>query len=370
MPVSHSSDLIALVGLTWNARSYDPGDKFEPKILPHQRRTIDRMVNAASRKLGELTAANMAIALERRPREAGVPAGFTLAGLRGLNLVTEEQVARFGWDGAAGEQDPETGIVKLEEKTVRPAWLDEKTEAYAVEDLWVVRQKSNGGPPRYDVLDAKGDRVFTGGTIAGKDNAIKKAQAFIDARPPAEETKDDTLMGSSKLAAIIEIAGHQIQLGGIVAAAFEDFSAGAEGVENPVAAWNDLPEDGEGGREERLQAMIDLLAEDPEQIAKRVPETSIVARPDAEQHGDNGDDLDALRTVAEADVENMDVAALKVWLADRDMHGLDDVTEDDLRTGAVKIRDAAAEKVKAADAQTSEGNEDGGDVQPGSEQGA
>lgn len=360
MLASHSSELIAMVGLTWNAKSYDPGDRFQPKLLPHQRRTVDRMIHASAAKLGELSVGNMAIALERRPREAGVPAGFTLAGLLALHLVTDEQVQRFGWDE---EETAETEAGASAPADVpRPDWLDKDLDAEAVEDLWVVQAKTAGGPKRYDVLDAKGERVLTGGTIAGKANAVKKAQELIAARPPAEETEDDTLFGSSKLPAIVEVAGFQIQLGGIVAAAFEDFSVGREGITDATAEWNDLPEDGEGGREERLQAMIDLLADDPDQVAKRVPEANIVSAPEA---GADNEELDRLRAIAVADLDAMDPDALRKWLGEQDMHGVEDASEDQLREAADKIRTAAADQLKALESapNTSEGNENGGDVQ-------
>ena len=362
MLASHSSELIALVGLTWNAKSYDPGDRFQPKLLPHQRRTVDRMIHASSAKLGELSVGNMAIALERRPREAGVPAGFTLAGLLALHLVTDEQVQRFGWDEADTDETEDGGQQQQAAETPRPDWLDKDLDAEAVEDLWVVQAKTAGGPKRYDVLDAKGERVLTGGTIAGKANAVKKAKELIAARPPAEEREDDTLLGSSKLPAIVEVAGFQIQLGGIVAAAFEDFSAGREGVTDATAEWNDLPEDGEGGREERLQAMIDLFADDPREIAKRVPEANIVS---ATEVGADNEELDRLKAIAETDLDAMDPDGLRKWLGEQDMHGVEDATEEQLREAAGKIRTAAADQLTALESapDTSEGAENGGDVQ-------
>lgn len=366
MLASHSSELIALVGLTWNAKSYDPGDRFQPKLLPHQRRTVDRMIHASASKLGELSAGNMAIALERRPRGAGIPAGFTLAGLLALHLITEEQVKRFGWDEAdteeteGGEQQQQAAT-----ETPRPDWLDKDLDAEAVDDLWVVQAKTAGGPKRYDVLDAKGERVLTGGTIAGKANAVKKAKELIAARPPAQQQEDDTLLGSSKLPAIVEVAGFQIQLGGIVAAAFEDYWAGQEDVSEPdaIKAWNDMAEEGEGGRDERLQSMIDLMAENPDQVAKRVPEANIVHAPEA---GEDNEELDRLRAIALTDLDAMDSDGLRKWLGEQDMHGVEDATEDQLREAAGKIRTAAADQLKALESapDTSEGAENGGDVQP------
>lgn len=382
MPVSNSSDLIAMVSLTWDTRSYQPGDKFKPgNLLPSQRRTVDRMIHSSARKLAELTAENMALALQRRAMGTGVPKGFTLAGLLGLHFITEEQVKRFGWD-----EDADDGTEAVEPakeggeggeppaEAVRPEWLGKDTEAYPVQDLWVVRQKSNGGPPRYDVNDAKGERVLPGGTIAGKDNAIKKAEAFIEQRGPAPTDNDDTLMGSSVLPAIVEVAGYQIQLGGVVAAAFEDFSAGREGITDATAEWNDLAPEGEGGREERLQAMIDLFAADPAQIDKRVPETSIVARPEAgaDDQADAAagrEDQERLKALAEVDLDAMDVEGIRAWLATQDMHGLEDATEDRLREAAGKIRDAAADQLKAGEpTETSEGNENGGELQSSTDQ--
>lgn len=330
MPVSHSSELIALVSLTWNAKSYDPGDRFQPKLLPHQRRTVDRMVNAASRKLGELTAANMAIALERRPREAGIPAGFTLAGLLGLNLITEEQVQKFGWGEPEGDDTEQQQEQQQQEPKARPDWLAADTEAYDVDDLWVVRQKSNGGPPRYDVLDAKGDRVFTGGTIAGKDNAIKKAQAFIDARPPVEEPEP----------------------------LFPDFPESLDD-------WSD-------DQKAEFKTWFDGLPQDDTQY---VLSDAAGAYFKELREGGGDDDAEAeearaeLEAVAEANLTAMDADGLRAWLKDRDMHAPADSTEDQMREAAEKLRDAAAEQLKALKApETSEGTQDGGDVQPGSGQ--
>lgn len=136
-----------------------------------------------------------------------------------------------------------------------------------------------------------------------------------DQRPggqaPAADGEPASLYGSSVLPAIVEIAGYQVQLGGIVAAAFEAFDATLPAELSPaqaVEAWNDLEE---ADREARLQALIDTCTADPTQVEKRIPETSIVGRP--QQEGDAGA-ADAQDPAEKPDFANMPHAELVAWL--------------------------------------------------------
>lgn len=87
------------------------------------------------------------------------------------------------------------------------------------------------------------------------------------------------LYGSSILPAIVEVAGYQIQLGGIVVEAFAVFRGElptGTSEADAANAWNDRPE---AEREADLAAVIDRLAADPDNVERVIFDASIVARP-------------------------------------------------------------------------------------------
>lgn len=106
--------------------------------------------------------------------------------------------------------------------------------------------------------------------------------AWIAANPdPEPDVAKPALYGSSAFPAIVEIEGFQIQLGGIVNAAFATFVTASGGQLEGVAAieaWNALAEN---ERDALLTAEVDELKAEPTIIADLIAETSIIARPAA-----------------------------------------------------------------------------------------
>ncbi|AKU43432.1 hypothetical protein CPT_Sansa28 [Caulobacter phage Sansa] len=166
--ISRSATLIANKAFTFAGRSYEPGDRFNWRRLSFSSRRKVNVMLGPVRKLVELSPDTMASALKRRDKGSRPPRGFTLAGLLALNLVTEEQVKRFGW-----VQDQETGD---DDETGSDSTWQAPEGSVQEGALWVIPVKTRGGPARFDIVDGEGERVLTGGTIAGKDKAIAKAQ--------------------------------------------------------------------------------------------------------------------------------------------------------------------------------------------------
>ena len=106
--------------------------------------------------------------------------------------------------------------------------------------------------------------------------------AWIAANPdPEPEGEVPPLHGSSSFPAIVEIEGFEIQLGGIVSAAFAIFVTAAGGPFSGAAAaesWNALAE---ADRDALIAALVDELKATPSLIPDLVAETSIVSRPAA-----------------------------------------------------------------------------------------
>lgn len=159
----------------------------------------------------------------------------------------------------------------------------------------------------FKAFDPDGDKR-PGGTAPA-------APATEQEAPPATETEEtgnlDTLYGSSVLPAIVEVGGYQVQLGGIVSAAFSAFdeSLPAElSAPDAVKAWNDLEE---ADREAKLAAIVEKLTEDPEQVEALVPPANIVGRPDAA-----GDDMPE-DPAEKPNFADMPHAELVKWLRDR-----------------------------------------------------
>lgn len=87
------------------------------------------------------------------------------------------------------------------------------------------------------------------------------------------------LLGSSVLPAIVEVGGYQVQLGGIVGAAFDYFAKQLPEGTSAIAAataWNDHAET---ERDAALALLVNLLDAEPAKIPELIAEASIVARP-------------------------------------------------------------------------------------------
>jgi hypothetical protein len=185
--LTRSTKLIANKEFRFKGRPYLPGDRFDTRHLDvATERKVKVMIEGPNRQLVELSPATMAKALKYRPIDSRAPYGFSLAGLLGLNLITQEQIQRFGWEVAGQEPEGE-----LDDDEGREGGEYHPPEgSTAVEDLWVIPVKSNGGPPRFDVVDASGTRIKTGGTIAGQANATKFATEFLATRAAAGKPSD------------------------------------------------------------------------------------------------------------------------------------------------------------------------------------
>lgn len=158
----------------------------------------------------------------------------------------------------------------------------------------------------FKAFDPDGDKR-PGGTAPAAPAAEQEA-------PPAEteETGNlDALYGSSVLPAIVEVGGYQVQLGGIVSAAFSAFDETLPdelSAPDAVKAWNDLEEP---DREAKLAAIVEQLTADPAQVEALVPPANIVGRPDADADDMPEDPAD------KPDFAGMPHAELVKWLRDR-----------------------------------------------------
>ena len=192
-PIERGSTLIAAQPVRFKARSYLPGDKFDYRRLGiTYRRTVANMLT--SRKLTELTDESMKTALRFRPEKAGPPRGFTLAGLRALGILSEEQIAERGWD----KRDQNAEIT--DENADAPAWAapegswkvfaEATDEEQATDDttLWIVPFKT-GGATRYFVHDLSGERLSGEGSLSGKDKTEAWARQFMADRAAAAAAK-------------------------------------------------------------------------------------------------------------------------------------------------------------------------------------
>ena len=145
---------------------YEAGDLFDWKRRGADQRRVRQIVELPSRPVVVLTRQSMRDALKARSSRTA-PRGFTPAGLVAQGILTEAGVEAFGW---RAEADP----------TPAPAESYRPPEgAEAMGDLWIVQAKTNGGPARFDIFDAKGGRVNPGGTILGIVNARARAEAFL-----------------------------------------------------------------------------------------------------------------------------------------------------------------------------------------------
>lgn len=149
--------------------------------------------------------------------------------------------------------------------------------ARILKDDTIVTKRAKGGQVRSEL-----------GFTKGTDTPIKADHLVIlvergsaeEIDPPANQgtdkkgrvvdrSTDTTLLGSSKLPAIVEVGAYKVQLGGIVVAA----QAASDLTPN---GWNDLPE---ADREERLAAMIERLTNEPDTVETIVGAPSIVEKP-------------------------------------------------------------------------------------------
>lgn len=183
-PIERGSTLIATKEIRFSGRRYRPGDKFDYRRagIAH-RRTIAQMLK--SKKLDELTQASMATALRFRDPDAGPPRGFTLAGLKGLGILTEEQIAQRGWDKRNREIE-----ITDESEAPEPMWEApegswkvfgaDADEANSTEEntAWVVPFQT-GGAPRYFVHSLTGEKLSGEGSINGKAKAETWARDYL-----------------------------------------------------------------------------------------------------------------------------------------------------------------------------------------------
>lgn len=161
----------------------------------------------------------------------------------------------------------------------------------------------------FKAFDPNGDQR-PGGTAP----AAPATEQEAPAEDGGESGNLDTLYGSSVLPAIVEVGGYQVQLGGIVSAAFSAFdeTLPAElSAPDAVKAWNDLEEP---DREAKLAAIVEKLNADPEQVELLVPPANIVGRP--EQEGAGADDMPE-DPAEKPNFADMPHAELVKWLRDR-----------------------------------------------------
>lgn len=194
-PVERGSTLIAAQELRFLGRSYRPGDKFDySRMGITHRRAVNRMLQA--RKLTELTQESLMTALRFRDKNAGPPRGFTLAGLRVLGLLTQEQIDAHGW--AKRDQDAEI----TDENAQPKAWeapdgayrifAEGTDEEKATDDttMWVVPFRAGTrGAYRYFVHTPDGECVSGDASISGKENAENWARKFMADLSAAKDAK-------------------------------------------------------------------------------------------------------------------------------------------------------------------------------------
>lgn len=183
--------LIANKPFKFRGKSYEAGDRFEyAKLDFSQRRKVETlMAPRGGRKIVEITPETMKSALRFRPADSRPPRGFTKAGLQGLGILTEEQIASYPWWDAEPAAAPEWAPPKGSWK-VYPAGDD--TEKSTDDTLWIVPHRT-GGVTRYFVHDLDGANLNGDATINGKANAEKWARDFmIDrARRAAEQAQSE-----------------------------------------------------------------------------------------------------------------------------------------------------------------------------------
>lgn len=141
------------------------------------------------------------------------------------------------------------------------------------------------------------------------------APAAEQEAPAGDDDTPASLYGSSVLPAIVEVAGYQVQLGGIVAAAFAAYDETLPDNLTEAAAveaWNALED---ADREAKLQSIVDQLTEDPAKVDELIPEPSIVGRP--QQDGDAGADDMPEDPAEKPNFADMPHADLVKWLRDR-----------------------------------------------------
>lgn len=183
--LDRSAVLIAAKQFRFGGRSYSPGDKFDYQRLGiTQRRKVIRLMESATRKIAELTPATMAAALKHRtnPRP---PRGFTLAGLIGLGILTEEQIVAKGWALENRDVENEEGQAYTPPEgswKVFAEGADEESGDY----VWILPHKPGGrGATRYFVNNPEGDNLNGVGSIGGKDNAEAWGKDYLAKRARA-----------------------------------------------------------------------------------------------------------------------------------------------------------------------------------------
>ena len=157
--------IIAATDFRYGGRTYRPGDKFDWRALLVSERLATQQLDA--RRTAILTRDSFSTALKRRGAESPPPRGFTIAGLVALGYLTEEEAQERNWIVPEGVKPP---------SYVPPEGSEQ------VGDLWVIPVRTAGGPKRFDVVNAEGQRVKEGGTIQGIANATAWAEEFIRQR--------------------------------------------------------------------------------------------------------------------------------------------------------------------------------------------
>lgn len=190
-PIERGSTLIAIKELRFAGRQYRPADKFDYRRLGiAHRRSVAQMLKL--KKLDELTPETMKTALRFRAEDAGPPRGFTLAGLKGMNILTDEQIQAHGW----GNRDQDAEVTdETENQAADQRWeapegswkvfAEGSDEEKSTDDttLWVVPfRNGNRGAFRYFVHDLDGERLNGDASIGGKDNAETWAREYMAER--------------------------------------------------------------------------------------------------------------------------------------------------------------------------------------------
>lgn len=340
-PIERGTTLIAMKELSFSGRRYQPGDKFDYRRLGiAHRRTIGQMVKL--KKLDELGADSMRNALRFRDPEAGPPRGFTLSGLKGLNVLTEDQIATW-W----GDRDPDKEITD-ESEADAPAWQAPegswKVFAHGVDEerstddttLWIVPFKT-GGPVRYFVHDLKGENLNGVASIGGKGKAEDWARNFMAEREAAA-------------------------------------AAAREGDPD----WSKFPEkedDWSDAQVEEFDAWYDALQPGVDVAVEHAAVTKLVE----ERRQAEAKEADLILEKANADAAGAQAAGNLLGLTDQEVNELlEAMTEDELRDHVAQLTGTDPELLKeltplalremAMDHESStEGNQDGGNIQPGAD---
>lgn len=190
-PIERGSTLIAIKELRFAGRQYRPADKFDYRRMGiAHRRSVAQMLKL--KKLDELTPETMKTALRFREEGAGPPRGFTLAGLKGMNILTDEQIQAHGWGNrdqdaeVTDESEADAAVARWE--APEGSWkvfAEGSDEEKSTDDttLWVVPfRNGNRGAFRYFVHDLDGEKLNGDASIGGKDNAEKWAREWMAER--------------------------------------------------------------------------------------------------------------------------------------------------------------------------------------------